>query len=489
MRQLTGQDNNFLELETLGLPQHFTSVTIFDQSSAPGGLVRFKQILALLESRLHLSSLFRSKLHRAPLDLDRPNLVDDPDFDLEYHVRHIAVPQPGDWRQLCILVARINSRPLDLSRPLWELYVIEGLDKIAHVPPGSFALLMKLHHCVMDGVSAAEMMAALHDVSPTPRIVDPAPPRTVESPPSALDLAGRAYLNALRKPRRFVDLGRRILGTELAKKRLDERERGRSAERRVLTRFNDRPISPHRVVDAVSFDFEGLRSIKNALPGATINDVMLAIVSGALRRFLASHDELPSQSLTCGCPIDVRDDAERGQAGNLIGFMGVDLRTDVEDPAARFEAIHRAATLAKTHARASDVRIPMELMELIPGGIMTLAVRVTAAFGINQTPFNTMLTNVPGPPIQLYFAGARSVEGFGIGPLVPGVGLFHTASSVVIDKRGKMLLGFHACREMMPEPELYRSCLIASHRELWDAMAQGCGADVDSANSIARGGH
>ena len=487
MKQLSGQDNNFLEIEKLALPQHITSVTIFDQSTAPGGIVRFKQILAHLESRLHLSPIFRTRLHPAPFDLDRPYLVDDENFDLEYHVRHIALPQPGDWRQLCILLARINSRSLDLSRPLWELYVIEGLDKIPHVPPGSFALMMKIHHCVMDGASAAEMMAAIHDLSPEPRVVEPERRRVIHTPPSAIELGARAYLNALRKPRRFLTLGRKILGTELAKRRLDERERGRAAERKVLTRFNEGKISPHRVLDAVSFDFAELRAIKNTLPGATINDVMLAIVSGALRKFLEGEGELPRESLTCGCPIDVRDESERGKGGNVIGFMGVLLRTDVEDPVDRLRAVHEAAVEAKTNAQASDVRIPMEAMEVVPGGILTMAVRVTAAFGINSTPYNTMLTNVPGPPNQLYFAGAQSVEGFGIGPLVPGVGLFHTASSAVVNKQGKMLLSFYACREMMPKPEVYRQCILESHAELRDAAlgTEPDAAVIDEASSGA----
>jgi WS/DGAT/MGAT family acyltransferase len=468
VKQLSGQDNSFLELEKLGLPQHITSVTIFDQSTAPGGLVRFKQILAHLESRLHLSPIFRSKLHSAPFELDRPYLVDDENFDLEYHVRHIALPQPGDWRQLCILLARINARPLDLNRPLWELYVIEGLDKIERVPPGSFAMMLKLHHCVMDGATAAEMMAAIHDLGPEPRMVEPERERVIHTPPSPLELGARAYLNALRRPRRFLNLGRRILGIEIAKRRMGEGERGRAAERKVRTRFNETEISPHRVLDAMSFDFAEIRAIKNTLPGATINDVMLTIVSGGLRKFLEGEGELPRESLTCGCPIDVREESERGTGGNLIGFMGVLLRTDVEDPLERFRAVHEAALEAKADAQASDVRIPSEIMDVVPGGIMTMAVRVTAAFGVIQTPFNTMLTNVPGPPNQLYFAGARTVEGFGIGPLVPGVGLFHTVSSAVMNKQGKMLLSFYADRDMLPRPEAYRRCLLESHAELRD---------------------
>ena len=472
---MSGQDNSFLEIEKLGLPQHIASVAIYDQSSAPGGSVRFKQILGHLESRLHLSPLFRTKLLQAPLDLDRPYLVDDEDIDLEYHVRHIALPQPGDWRQLCILIARINARALDLSRPLWELYVIEGLDKIPQVPPGSFAILHKIHHCVMDGASAVEMQAAIHDFNPEPRYIEPETQRIVKTPPTPIELGMRAYVNALRKPRRIFKLARRIVGQQATSRKLPESERGSAAERKVTTRFNGE-ISQHRVLASVTLDFAEVRAMKNAVPGATINDAMLAIVSGALRKYLESLGELPKDSLTCGCPIDVRDPSERGSGGNVIGFMGVLLRTDVADPMDRLRAVHEAATAAKADAQASDVRIPREFMDAVPSGIMTAAMRVQASLGVNATPYNTMLTNVPGTGTDLYFAGAQSVEGFGIGPLVPGVALFHTATSVVVNKKGRMLLSFWACRNAMPNPDVYRQCILESYGELREA-ALGSTAD------------
>ncbi len=471
MKQLSGQDNSFLEIEGVGLPQHITSVAIYDQASAPGGIVRFKDILAHLESRLHLSDIFRSKLKHVPMGVDRPYLVDDPDFDLEYHVRHIALPKPGDWRQLCILLARINARPLDLTRPLWEIYVIEGLDNIEGVPKGSFALLIRMHHCVMDGASATEFMAAIHDFGPTPRHIDEEPVRIIQQPKSDAALLATAYVNALRKPRRFYQLGKRILGQKRAARKLAPGERTEAAKRLVETRFN-RDIGRHRVLEAIIFDFAEIRDIKNTLEGATINDVMLTIVSGALRKYLEAEGELPEETLTCGCPIDVRDESERNTGGNVIGFMGVNLCTQYEDPLERFKAVNKAAGEAKAHAQASDVRINKEIMDTVPGGIMTSAIRVTAAMGINTTPFNTMLTNVPGPPNQLYFAGAQVVSGFGIGPLVPGVGLFHTASSAVMNKKGTIQLSFWACRDMLPNPEFYKQCIEESFEELQAATVK-----------------
>lgn len=473
MKQLSGQDSAFLEMEAIGLPQHIASVAIYDQSTAPGGMVRFKDILSMLESRLHLSPVFRGKLQRVPMGVDHPYLVDDPDFDLEYHVRHIALPKPGDWRQLCIMLARINARPLDLDRPLWELYVIEGLDNIEGVPKDSFALLNKIHHSVMDGATGALMAAAMHDLQPVGAKAAPSV-RVVSRPPSQAEMLGSAYLKTLRSPKRIFDLASKLVGVELEKRKMDEEQKGRSAERRVLTRFNGE-ISPHRVLDAIVFDFSEIREIKNRLESATINDVMLTIVTGALHKYLGHHNELPEEPLTCGCPIDVRDESNRHSGGNMIGMMGVELATRISDPWERFKAVHEDAKLAKKNAIVSDVQAPSQIQNTVPGGIMSMALRVTSAIGAQVSPFNVILTNVPGPPNQLYFAGAQIVDGFGMGALIPGTGLFHTATSSVMNKQGKVSLSFFACREMLPDPELYAECIRSSFAEL-KAAAEASGA-------------
>ena len=166
MQQLTGIDTLFLTQETERTPLHISPLLIYDPSTAPGGSVRFKDILRLFESRLHLAPIFRRKLVQVPFDLDYPYWVETEDFDLEFHVRHIALPRPGDWRQLCIQVARLHARILDRSHPLWEAYVIEGLDNIEGLPKGSFALFLKMHHAAIDGVAGAEIIGAIHDTEP-----------------------------------------------------------------------------------------------------------------------------------------------------------------------------------------------------------------------------------------------------------------------------------------------------------------------------------
>ena len=197
MQQLSGQDAMFLHAELDGLPQHIGGVTIYNQDTAPGGVVRFKQILAMLESRVHLSPIFRRKLATVPMGLGQPYWVDDPNFDLEYHVRHIALPKPGDWRQLCILMSRLHAHPISRDRPLWEMYVIEGLSGIDHLPPNCFALLLKVHHAAMDGATGAQFMNIVHDLCPEGQEIEPAGPWVVEKPSRARMLGkeiGRAHV-------------------------------------------------------------------------------------------------------------------------------------------------------------------------------------------------------------------------------------------------------------------------------------------------------
>jgi diacylglycerol O-acyltransferase len=200
MEQLSGMDSSFLYFEMRNAPTHIGSFAIYDQSTAPGGRVTFKGILANVERRLHMARCFRQKLVKVPLDLDHPYWIEDPDFDLEFHVRHIALPHPGDWRQLCIQAARIHARGLDLARPLWEMYVIEGLDNVEGVPPGGFAVLTKIHHAAIDGVSGAELAGAIHDLSPQAEPPAPEDRWVPEREPGMVELAARTAVNNLRYP-------------------------------------------------------------------------------------------------------------------------------------------------------------------------------------------------------------------------------------------------------------------------------------------------
>lgn len=468
MEQLSGQDAMFLHAELDGLPQHIGGVSIYNQSTAPNGVVRFKQILAMLDSRVHLSPIFRRKLATVPLGLGRPYWVEDPDFDLEYHVRHIALPKPGDWRQLCILAARIHSQPLRRDKPLWEMYIIEGLNDVKGVPENSFALLLKVHHCAMDGATGAQFMNIVHDL--TPETTDPGtPPPWIVERMSSARMLGRAYIDTWKKPGQVYDMLKQAGPAFMRLRRGKEDENFHSLEDKQTTRFQGK-ISRHRVVDACRFDFEAIREIKNTLPGTTVNDVMLTIVSGGLRKYLQSKDELPEKTLVTGCPIDVRSPEERSAGGNMVGFMNVALRTEIDDPLERLQAVHEEAVSSKAYAEAMGHRMIMDATNIMPGNVLSVAMRVASATGLDQASIihNTIVTNVPGAPMQLYMCGAELVESFSLGPLLPNVGLFHIVYSTVQNKKGAITLSFTACRKMLPDPAFYAQCLQDSFDELQD---------------------
>ncbi|KZX54954.1 acyltransferase [Halioglobus sp. HI00S01] len=467
MQQLSGQDAMFLHAEIDGMPQHIGGVSIYDQSTAPNGKVRFKQILDMLERRKHQSPIFRRKLAFVPGGVGRPYWVEDPDFDMEYHVRHIALPKPGDWRQLCILASRIHAVPLRRDKPMWELYVIEGLNNVEGYPPGCFALLMKVHHCAMDGATGAQFMNIVHDMTPETSDPGEAPPWIIERPSKARML-GRAYVDAWKKPAQawqFVkDSVPAFTRIRAGRKAGDFEE----MNERQNTRFQGK-ISRHRVVGAKRFDFEDVRAIKNTSPGATINDTMLAIVGGGMRRYLDSKGELPNDSLITGCPIDVRSVEERAAGGNMVGFMHVSMHTNIENGAERLAAIHKASTSAKSYAEALGPRFAVDVADVLPGNVLSLAIRTAAATGLAEagTMFNTVITNVPGAPFQLYMCGAELVDSISLGPLLPNVGLFHIVYSSVQNKKGSITLSFTGCRDMLPDPGFYTDCLQESFDELY----------------------
>lgn len=470
MKQLSGQDAMFLHTELEGFPLHIGGVSILDQSTAPGGLVRFKDILAMFESRLDRSPIFRQKIATVPYNLDQPYWVDDPDFDLEFHVRHIALPKPGDWRQLCIQVARLHSRPLDRSRPLWEAYIIEGLNNVEGVPEGSFALYLKVHHCAVDGATGVQFFGAFNDLSPTPEDSPKPKPWRPKAMPSNSKLLRKAYMNNLRMPGDIFRLARKAMPARKRVKEGVEAGEFREPAKAPSTRFNGK-ISPHRVVDAVKFDFEEVRAIKSAVKDATINDTVLSIVGGGLRKYLEAKGELPDMPMTSLCPVNVRDDSQKETEGNMVGTMTVALFTDEADPKARLAKVHDEAQSAKSYIKAMGPTLFKEVTDTVPAGLQSLVSLVAERTDMMEKNVmqNTAVTNVPVSPYQLYMCGAAIIDSFGIGPLNPGMGLFHTVNSMVLNKKGKITLAFICCREIMPDPSFYAQCLQESYEELRDA--------------------
>ena len=474
MKQLSGLDNVFLQLERGNQHMHVAGLCIYDPSSAPEGKVRFKDVLRFFEARLHVAPIFRRRLVRVPMSADRPYWVEDADIDVEFHVRHIALPQPGDWRQLCIQVARIHSRPLDRSKPLWEAYVIEGLDNIAGLPAGSFALYVKFHHCALDGEAGTEIIKAIHSLSADETATArEAGHRTRDREPSAVELCSRALLNNLNRMPRFARLALesagRVANLGVASLPGSGSRGDRVApdfstlvKRAPVTRFNGR-VSAHRVVEAVGLSLPTMRAIRSAVDGATINDIFMATVGGALNQYLGSKRELPAQSMTAMVPMTLRGANKTEDAGNQIGLAVMRLHSELADPLERLRAIRVDANKTKALSEGLGKDLAKQVFDVLP----TIAAQVfTRRVMIPQ--MNVVVSNVRGPEVPLYMAGARLVSFAAISIAIDGLGLNVTAFSY----NGVMWLCAVACRDMLPDPAFFADCLRSSFQALADAALQ-----------------
>ncbi len=473
MQQLSGSDNGFLYAEHGNVYNHVASLAIYDPSTAPqanadGGPVRFKDILAHFEEHLHVNPLFRRRLVEVPFGLDRPYWVDDPTIDIEFHVRHIALPAPGDWRQLMIQVARLHARPLDRSHPLWEFYVIEGLDRIPGLPAGCFAMFFKMHHASVDGMAGMHLLSQMHGTSPRKKKARAEPEVVLgDRDPSVLELATRAVMN---NTNRAMDLSRfaaqmagklsnvavSSVSRRWSKKLIssDEESGARSERTAPRTRFSNK-LSGHRVVEAVGLPMAAIKQLRGRVDDVTINDVLLALAGGSLRKYLEAKCELPEQSLTTMMPISLRTDASAG--GNDVGFAVVEIRTDLADPLARLRACHTASQAAKQSNNVLAGDLTKTLTEVLPSFVTDRVAR-----HLITPSLNTVVSNVRGPAQPLYIAGAQLQRLYPIS--IPGdhVGINHTAVSYA----GYMWLGVVACCDMLPDPEFYAQCMRDSFNEM-----------------------
>ena len=474
MEQLKGIDSYFLDTEHGNVYNHVASLGIYDPATAPGGKVRFKDLLGYFRRRLDASDLFRRRLVTAPHGIDRPYWIDDPDLDLEFHIRHIALPEPGDWRQLMIQVARLHSRPLDRSRPLWEIYVIEGIDRIAGLPPGCFALFMKFHHAAIDGQAGVALLRAVHSLAPAPESPDQgAATLYAERDPTALEMYARAAVHGIGRATGLSKLSAVTFG-RLAQLALDRvnalARRGGDAPdagdglpgfvKAPPTRFN-RPVSANRVVEAVALPLDRMKAARERVEGVTINDLLLTIVGGALRRYLASKDELPGTSLMALMPIDARQEGRAATGGNQVGGAPVPVHSDIADPIRRLKAVHADARSARRGAEIFGRGFLQAVVDQLPHVAAEALMRYFVYPQLNVT-----VSNIRGPEATLYVAGARLVHFYPVSIATDWIGLNHTGFSY----NGVLWISAVACRNMMPDPDFYADCLRASFEELMAAL-------------------
>jgi WS/DGAT/MGAT family acyltransferase len=410
--------------------------------------------LALVESRLHRSPIFRQKLRQVPLGLDDPYWIDDENFDLEYHVRNIALPKPGDWRQFCIQASRIHARPLDLHRPPWEIYVIEGLDSLLDLPKDSFALLTKLHHAAIDVEQGTEIITLLHDTTPHPPKAEPPAPWFPESPPNDLELACRGVMHTATSPLRLARPIVNALARVVPTARAFASELLQRQEAIPVTRFNT-VVSPYRVFETRRFLLDEFREIRRLVPGATINDAVLAVCAGGLRSYLEANDELPEQDLSTMTPVYVPDADGKPQ----VEWVNLGLGVTIADPVRRLAFVKAQTAASELMSRAIGARELTDLGTHAPAATLALTGkmlgRALLGAGRRAPLANCAITNVPGPTVPLYLDGARMTYFSAIMPINDGLGLVFAITSY----DGKIIVSPTSCREQMPDPEVFAQCL------------------------------
>ena len=461
MQQLTGLDTSFLIIEPASTYGHVSGLAIFDPSTASRPAT-FEDTRRLIEDRIHLLAPHRRRLVEVPLGLDHPYWIEDPEFDLDFHVRHIGLPPPGDDRKLSEQVSRIVARPLDRSRPLWEMYFIEGL------AGGRVAWLSKIHHCAIDGVSGAELLTTLLDLAPEPRKVDPPRrPWRPEPVPTDVEMLARGVWGVVGAPRKAFRIARqslrhlpelsRSLGFgELPGEGLLESLTGRkpapmlseSSSTPPRTPWNGR-ITPHRRFAFGSLPLDEVKAIKKHF-GVTVNDVVMAVCAGALRRYLKERRELPSQPLVAMGPGSVRTEEQEGTLGNQVSAMTASLHTHLADPVERLSRIHESMRIAKEQHKALPATLLQDFAQFAPPAVAARAGRViarAAATSWMDLPFNVVISNVPGPQFPLYGLGAKLTASYPVSAISDGVGLNITVQSY----DGHLDFGLIGCRELMPD--------------------------------------
>ena len=442
MERLTGLDASFLYLETGTQHLHVCALLILDPT-AGGAPYTFEEFKAELGRRLPLIPQMRRRIHEVPFNLDHPVWVDDPNFDLDHHVRRIETSRPLERRELADLVGEIASVPMDRNRPLWEMSVVEELTD------GELAVICKYHHAAVDGITGTNMMMHLCDLEPGLSETEPAPEWHAEPPPNDLKLAAEAVLNLPNKLG-LVGMVPKTLGMVAGFAQRRRNNQGGMALPLTAPRtpFNG-AISPDRVVACAETDLGAIKEIKTAFD-VKVNDVVLTIVAGVLRTYLDKHGELPDKSLIASVPVSVHDSSRHTAGINKVSSLFCRLGTDIADPVERLRQVAEANRDAKEEHEFVGADFLMDWSKYAPPNTFQLAARVYSSLKLaerHQVVHNLVVSNVPGPPMPLYFLGYRIDGMYPFGPVFHGAGLTVT----VLSNNGDLDFGFIACRELVPD--------------------------------------
>ena len=479
MQPLSGLDSSFLYLEDAHQPMHVGSVLVFE------GSMNFESFYETMASRVHLVPRLTQRLAMVPFGIGKPYWVEDPAFNLDMHLQHVALPSPGSWKELRGLAARIFSVPLDRTRPLWEMTLVEGLNQIPQVPPGSVALINKVHHAAIDGVSGTDMMGMLLDMTKEPRTFSPPPPRAIAPVPNELEVLSHTARKIMGKPSEIKRVAGEIKGALQAAAKV--RDKGVEAPPVPMTAPHtsiNHTITGQRIWNTALLELDRVKEIRK-ITGCTLNDVVLAICAGALRRYLDDKGELPDKPLLGMIPVSTRGQDEHGKMGNKVSGMLLDLATDIADPVERLRVITEHTQGGKAFEKSGATRAFVDLWDFIPFGLANRVLRLYSRFRLSEMHnplFNVVITNVPGPQVDMYMAGHKLLALMGMAPLIDGMGLLIT----VLSYNGVLSISPTSSPAVMPDLDVFTRNLRESANELEAAVLPHQQPDLEANVAQAR---
>jgi WS/DGAT/MGAT family acyltransferase len=468
MRQLGGLDNLMIAGEMPNIPMHMSAIMIYET----GGKKGTNQLCDALQTRFddliaaHFPIL-RCRLEEVLLQMDKAYWVEDTHFSVSYHISRVALPKPQNWQELYPLFGQFHAQPLDRARPLWQVMVVEGLDRLEGIPRGSTALFLKIHHSIVDGKSALRLITGLHSLSPeadAPALADSVPDeKPVDEAfqaPSWWEKYGRAWWHSIERPIDMAATLVKVIPQLLQTQRADTAKRSQQVPQ---IRFNH-ALSADRVVGHLRLEKDQLRKLEKKYR-CTINDIALCVVAGGLREFLIENDELPAQDLVTLMPIDIRRAGKDGTIGNHVSTARICLYTGIDDARERLLAINKHASQSKEASKKVDGHAMLRLVDDVhPAIILWLGQWLISSGHIDDLPTaaNTVVSNVPGLNSAAWLAGAKLIDYLGFGPLAPNVGLFHTVSSTA----DHINISFLSTAEFIEDGRAYRDSLANS----WTAL-------------------
>ena len=469
IQQISGQDATFLYAESPSSPMHIATLTIVE------GSIAFNDFKEIVASKLHLIPKFRKKLLNVPLNLDYPYWVDDPNFDIDLHINRLKLPDPANWKTLREMTSSIFSSPLDLRRPLWSISFIEGLDEVSQVPKGSIAIVSKIHHVMIDGSSGVGIMGILFDKNEEDKNKKTPPPKPYEPEPlpDEISLLLKSsygfFKNPLKIPKLIGETAFSLIKGKMNNQLNSKKIIHKNSFSTPKTIFNE-SVSPKRTWGTAILNFDRINTLRKIMD-VSINDLILAICAGGIRRYLEEKEKLPTQPLVANVPISIRVKGDNQKMNNQISNMLVKIATHIKDPIERLEYIQEQTNLGKSKHKAVGAKALSKMADAVPFGLANLAAGLYTKYNIKEfhrPPFNVTITNVPGPQNPLYLKGHKIVGIFGLTPVLDGFGLIIAAFSY----NGLVSITTTSDAKTMPDTDKFSRYIRESANELEELILE-----------------